>query len=241
MHTQVLRVWTTEWRSQEEIGCRKEQWLALFLHMLRTYKPEVLRRMSTELCIITFWGKRIRQGPAKVDTFHKNKESNILRQMLLQQMALLIRYWQKITLKKRSSLITWCQQLTPTWGLPLIHVCTHILTSCISGKRWRTVRCHGNYKQIAREGEAVASFKMEAKRERVGTRNNRDFYVTWIKRQSNYPWAWTSSLIPFSGHLWQVRNKRHLRCNAVQGRAPIGNQCSHFGGTCPTLLSACTP
>ena len=38
-------------------------------------------------------------------------------------------------------------------------------------------------------------FKREAKCKRVGIRNSCDFYATWVKRQSSYPWAKAASII----------------------------------------------
>lgn len=38
-------------------------------------------------------------------------------------------------------------------------------------------------------------FRREAKCKRVGTRNSCDFYATWVKHQSSYPWAKAASII----------------------------------------------
>lgn len=67
-------------RSKADVG-KKNDWL--FLCMCYIHISPQFSEVYKQSCVhrIPQWEKLIRQGPAKADTFHKNEENNILRQM----------------------------------------------------------------------------------------------------------------------------------------------------------------
>lgn len=133
-------------------------------------------------------------------------------------MALLIRYWQKITLKKKTSVITQCQKLTTTWGFVFFFNTFAFILLC-HGFLWNAGECKIVMAIINKLPGNVRLYlcKREAKCKWVWTWNSHDGYVTWIKCPSSYPWVKASPLITFHGHTWGSKQEAfEMGCSAWQ-------------------------